>query len=193
VKQQRAVYPPISIAPILQPSACDVLSATVRANGCPVLQLSSGVAHSYDPGLSTWIKLSDKWWMEGSEVWQGRGRGNNTGARGHGIVAAVEQGITELMRGNGVLDNEAYNGAAAAGEKPRPTWWSAAMTLGHLESKLAAAKVLDSAVEYKQVLLVYAQRIANEGFRSKAEELVKELFGPVYWYVAGARVSSTSH
>ena len=46
-----------------------------------------------------------------------------------------------------------------------------------------AAKVLESPQEYKQALLVYAKKIADEGFRAKAEELVKELFGPVYWCV----------
>jgi len=55
------------------------------------------------------------------------------------------------------------------------------MTLGHLETKLHAARVLDSPQEYKQALLVYAKKIADEGFRGKAEELIKELFGPVYW------------
>jgi hypothetical protein len=28
------------------------------------------------------------------------------------------------------------------------------------------------------------KKIADEGFKGKAEELVKELYGPVYWYVA---------
>ena len=57
------------------------------------------------------------------------------------------------------------------------------MTLGHLESKLHATKALESPQEYKQALLLYAKRIADEGFRAEAEELVKELFGPVYWCV----------
>ena len=38
-------------------------------------------------------------------------------------------------------------------------------------------------MEYKQALLVYTKRIAEDGFRGKAEELVKELFGPLYWCV----------
>ena len=31
---------------------------------------------------------------------------------------------------------------------------------------------------------MYAKNIADEGFRNKAEELIKELFGPVYWSVS---------
>jgi TUP1-like enhancer of split len=38
-------------------------------------------------------------------------------------------------------------------------------------------------VEYKQILLVYAEKIADEGFKNKAEELIKDLFGPIYWFV----------
>jgi len=55
------------------------------------------------------------------------------------------------------------------------------MTLGHFESRLHAARLLDSGAEYKQALLLYAKKIADEGFRGKAEELVRELFGPIYW------------
>ena len=40
-------------------------------------------------------------------------------------------------------------------------------------------------MEYKQALLLYAKKIADEGFRAKGEELIKELFGPVYWYAIG--------
>jgi protein HIRA/HIR1 len=53
--------------------------------------------------------------------------------------------------------------------------------IGHLESRLGAAQLLDSPAEYKQALLLYAKRLADEGFRSKAEELIKELSGPMYY------------
>jgi len=68
-----------------------------------------------------------------------------------------------------------------AAEKKRPTWWSTALTLGHLETRLHATKLLDSPQEHRQALLVYAKKIADEGFQTQAEELVKELYGPVYW------------
>ena len=58
--------------------------------------------------------------------------------------------------------------------------WKAAMSLGHLESRMAACRVLDSPGEYKTFLLLYAQRLGTEGFRNKAEELIRELMGPVY-------------
>jgi len=66
------------------------------------------------------------------------------------------------------------------------------MTLGHLETRLHAARLLDSPAEYKQYLTLYAKRIADEGFRAKAEELIKELCGPIYWRHGEERDSSWS-
>jgi protein HIRA/HIR1 len=85
-------------------------------------------------------------------------------------VASIESSISERI-------------VPPPGTVQRPPWWTSALTLGHLESKLHAARILDSSIEYKQILLVYAKKIADEGFRNKAEELIKDLFGPIYWFV----------
>ena len=170
VKKQAAKFPPTSLISILGPSPnFTILSVSVRPNGTPVIQLSDGLAHSYDAALCAWTKLTEPWWAEGSDAWQGRQRSN--------AMQTVRPPLTTL---EGAIA-ERTNLEDGRAEKVRPTWWSAAMTLGHLESKLHAARALDSPQEYKQALLLYAKRIADEGFRGKAEELVKELFGPVYW------------
>ena len=170
VKNQRAVFPPTSIQPILGSSPnCTVVNSSVRPNGAPIFHLSTGVVHSYDPALCTWTKVSEGWWADGSDAWQGRQRANSQLAA-RGVISTIESAVSERTP----IEVE---------HKVRPSWWSAALTLGHLETRLHAAKALDSPQEYKQALLVYARKIADEGFRAKAEELVKDLFGPVYWYV----------
>ena len=135
----------------------------------PIVNCSNGVVYSYDPSLTSWVKLADRWYAEGSDVWQGRQRGNSTTAS-RGVMTSIESSIA------GAPDE-------GSAEKPRPKWWSTAVTLGHLETRLHSTKLLDSPQEYRQALLLYAKNIADEGFRGKGEELVKELFGPVYWYV----------
>lgn len=137
-------------------------------NGAPVIHVSSGSAYSYDPELLTWVKLSEKWWAGGSSAWQARSRTGTVNAS-RGIVATIENTISEQA------------GPDDGANRERPNWWEAALTLGHLETRLQATKVLESPTEYKQALLVYTKRIAEDGFRGKAEELVKELFGPLYW------------
>jgi protein HIRA/HIR1 len=167
IRKQQATFAPVSILPILDPNT-EITSAVVNHNGAPVVHLSSGFAYSYDPNLLSWIKLGDKWWANGSSAWQGRQRTGNS-VSNRGIVSTIESTIGEQNEGNGGADIQ------------RPAWWEAALTLGHLETRLQASVVLDSPIEYKQALLVYAKKIADEGFRAKAEELVKELFGPLYW------------
>lgn len=58
--------------------------------------------------------------------------------------------------------------------------WQNAMSLGHLETRLSACDVLESGQEYRQQLSLYAQRLASENLRTKAEELVRFLMGPIY-------------
>ncbi|KAI0053180.1 WD40 repeat-like protein [Auriscalpium vulgare] len=177
IKKASANFPPISIRPLFSISpnssvdgrSITLASVAARPNGSPVLTTTAGIAYSYDPSLCTFIKLSDSWWGEGSDAWTSRSRGSNTQQMASITpVAHVESLISQQNN-------------PPSGMTQRPQWWSTAMTLGHLESKLHAAKVLDSGQEYKQFLLVYAKKIADEGFRGKAEELVKELFGPIYW------------
>lgn len=132
-----------------------------------MLKLSNGTVWSYDPSLFSWTKLADAWYAEGSDAWQGRSRANAQ-LSNRGIVSALEGGAAEFAR-------------PPDAEKARPAWWGAALTLGHLETRMHAAKALDSSQEYKHALSVYARKIADEGFRAKGEELVKELFGPTYW------------
>ena len=88
----------------------------------------------------------------------------------------LENSISE-MADLSLEDTTVAHGALSSS----PPWWSAALTLGHLETRMHSAKVLDSPTEFKLNLHLYAKRIADEGFRAKAEELMKELCGPLYW------------
>lgn len=166
IKKLCTFFQPVSVLPVLSSPNYTISSASVRPNGLPVVYCSNNVVYSYDASLCTWVKITERWWAEGSDSWQGR-RNNNTP---RGIVSLVEGGI------NGTPDEHAT-------DKKRPEWWNIALTLGHLETKLHAAKLLDSPQEFKQTLQLYAKKLADEGFRAKGEELIKELFGPVYWYV----------
>lgn len=145
------------------------MNVGVRANGTPMINLSSGIAHSYDASLMAWVRISSGWWADGSDVWTGRQRNNNA-AVSRGIIAILESGISELLPDRSLEPTS------------QAPWWNVAKTLGHLEERQAAAKLLDSPAEFKHSLLLYAKAISDEGFRGKAEELIKALFGPIYWY-----------
>ncbi|KZO90530.1 WD40 repeat-like protein [Calocera viscosa TUFC12733] len=168
VKAAHAVIPSVSIRHLL---TSQLQSAQLRPNGVPILNFSSGTSMSYDTGLSSWHKLSDAWFSRGSDSWDAAratraSRAPSAGPRGP--VSAVEAANDDAKHMELLIED-------------RPEWWSAAMTLGHLETRLHAAKALDSPSEYKLALVTYARRLADEGFRGKAEELIKELCGPLYW------------
>jgi protein HIRA/HIR1 len=173
VKKAHANFAPTSVRPLLLSSngsaggsTITIASLVARPNGSPIISATSGVTYSFDSNLCSFVKLSEPWWAEGSDAWSSRPRNSSPQ---QAVVASIESAISERIN-------------PSPGTTQRPTWWTSALTLGHLESKLHAARVLDSSVEYKQILLVYAKKIADEGFRNKAEELIKDLFGPIYWF-----------
>jgi protein HIRA/HIR1 len=174
VKKARANFVPTSVRPLLlSPNSSaggttvTIASLGARPNGSPIVCATSGVTYSFDSDLCSFVKLSEPWWAEGSDAWSSRPRNSSTQ---QAVVASIENAISERI-------------TPSPATTQRPKWWTSALTLGHLESKLHAARVLESSVEYKQILLVYAEKIADEGFKNKAEELIKELFGPIYWFV----------
>ncbi|KXN91799.1 Protein HIR1 [Leucoagaricus sp. SymC.cos] len=172
IRKQTTNFPPISLLPILSNPNTRLTGASTRSNGVCMLSCSNAIVYTYDLSVNCFTKLTDRWWAEGSEAWQKqRSAVVQGGNGGKGLVAYVEGYWSDAGAGAG----------AGEGEKIRPQWWSEALTLGHLETRMYAAKMLDSPVEYKNALLMYTRRIADEGFRWKAEELIRELFGPIYW------------
>lgn len=105
--------------------------------------------------------------------------GNNN----KGLVAYVEGYCNNIPLTESSISAGGSGAVGGGGGEPKPQWWAEALTLGHLETRMYTAKMLDSPAEYKQALLAYARRLADEGFRWKADELIRELFGPVYWCV----------
>lgn len=178
IKSQRAAFPSISLHSLLRSTS--ILTATLRPNGAPLLHLANGTAQAYDAGLGTWVSVADTWWSEGSDAWEGKLRVKSSNSAARNVLVSLEGAIAESAESIPGGNNR-HVGASAGGTQ---TWWGAALTLGHLESRLHAAKVLDTPPqEYRHNLLLYAKRVAEEGFRGKAEELLKELCGPLYVYV----------
>lgn len=128
--------------------------------------------------MSIWVKVDEVRWAHGSDVWDGKQRSapnRTSGAKG--IMSSIELAI---------VDMDLRNQPPPLGINPNasdqiPEWWREALTLGHLETKILGSKLLDSPQEYKTHLQLYATKLATEGFRAKAEELLRELCGPLYW------------
>ena len=186
-----------------------IVTAKIRPNGCPVISLSNGTALAYEADLQSWIEVSSTWWSKGSDCWEGRIRTSSASA-GRGIVKIMESEVNDYLlaeqRQQQQEQHQQQDGIVSAsipvngGQELPPSReslegqeqeklgnaddWKVALTLGHLESRMTAAVLLDSLIEYKTFLSLYAKKLAEEAFRGKAEELVKELLGPVYYRVS---------
>ena len=136
----------------------------VRPNGAPVIITTTPAAYAYKSSNSTWTELTSVWWQNSptSEI----GRSN----RSHGPsgpLGDIEAEVLSLSK-------------ASTFPGQNPEWWSEALELGHLETRIRAAELLESKDEYKFWILKYASALGREGFRERADELVKELAGPIY-------------
>ncbi|KAJ7931173.1 histone transcription regulator 1 [Mycena leptocephala] len=167
VKKQSALFPPVSLSSILSSPNYTITSAKIQPSGAAILTCSSGVVYSYDTALLSFVKLTERWWSEGSDVWQARQRSATNPTANRGVLSITEGSIA------GGLDS-------SGADKKRPQWWNMAMTLGHLETRMHSARLLDSPTEYKQALAQYTKKLAEEGYKAKAEDLIRDLLGPMY-------------
>ncbi|KAL8291734.1 hypothetical protein RQP46_001992 [Phenoliferia psychrophenolica] len=206
----KALFPPLSVSNLLTSSATKhvphptITTASMQPNGAPLLALSSGSTHSYDADLCAWMRLSDVWWSKGSDFWEGRRRKANQ--IGFGIVREIETAINEIVvdeltgavTKKPPLDSDDDSDAdsdESEEEQVKKTvpegdnfeelgdgeMYRTAISLAHLEIRLKAAASLESGGEYRQFLQAYVKRLAEEGLRNKAEELIRELIGPIYY------------
>ncbi|KAL7009531.1 HIR complex subunit [Cystobasidiomycetes sp. EMM_F5] len=185
-----------------------IAAAKVRPNGWPVISLTNGQTLTFDAELDSWTQISSIWWAKGSDCWEsaGRVRGSTLNA-GRGAVKLLEAETNDWLQAQSgkkaaSVINQANSHPTTShdtvdvdvvaaseteviqGEEKTQLGddddWKTALTLGHLEARMHAAIVLDSLMEYKSFLGQYAKKLAEEAFRGKAEELCKELLGPVY-------------
>ncbi|KAG0051915.1 HIR complex subunit [Gryganskiella cystojenkinii] len=193
VIRQTAVLSSVSVAPILQSSqhpaettssSVSITSATVRQDGLPLLTTSSGQGFTYHEGMKTWVKVIDPWFalssFSGSDPSMNRG----TSARdpfGDAVgPVSFRKGVLVQLQ-NAANGGKIEKDAAFAQELLNvDDAVQSAVTLAHLENQIASARVLGSAIEFKQWLRCYAQRLADESAVGRVEELCKYLLGPIY-------------
>ncbi|KAL7412023.1 WD40-repeat-containing domain protein [Mrakia frigida] len=169
IKSKTALHPFSSpnISTILRPLSPNspppqIIQSSFRPTHAHLFLLSNGTAYTFSSRLSSWLIISSKWFAHGSIFWEKRPPTSAT----RGIVAQVDAVLDEQSDGRGFL--------------PTSPWWEKAMSLGHLEGRMLACLELGAmSGEYRGYLNAYAKRLGDEGFRAKAEELVKDLAGPM--------------
>ncbi len=202
MKSLASPHPPISLAPILDiavhslqdhpTKAPAITGARLNSQGRIVVTLTNGEGYAYSPSMYVWQRLSELWWMIGSQYWNGTdssvGNLRSTSALGNdtsssnvsaGVIPFLERTTTNevLARGRAqflnrlvkqLLSKEGFEGLESS------------VSIAHLENRIAAAMMLGAKDEFKVYLFMYAKRIGVEGLKMKVEELLRGLLGGIY-------------
>ncbi|KAJ1595299.1 hypothetical protein NDA14_000312 [Ustilago hordei] len=190
IRTDREIHRPISVLNLLgEPE--NLLSMTIHSNGAPIVILHSEKAYTLDDNKLGWVCISDSWWAEHSEAWDGRTRSRGSEAAIRDPVRAIEAEINTMyvrrVHGDNQVgtqeesDDEESPSVEMTVPEDKKSDFVIAITLRHLEARMLAAIILDSANEYKNYLMAYAKRIAEEGIKNQAEDLIKSLIGPIYY------------
>ena len=194
-------HPPVSLAPVLDIATHTlndhvtkgpaVTGARLNSEGRIIVTLTNGEGYAYNPSLYVWQRLSELWWMVGSQYWNTTDAsvgnlhsnsalgGENTSHISAGVIPYLERSTTNatLARGRArllqhlvkqLLSREGFEG------------FESAVSIAHLENRVAAAMMLGAKEDFQVYLYMYAKRIGAEGLRLKVEELLRSLMGDVY-------------
>ena len=200
IKSLSSPHPPVSIAPILDIAthslashptrAPAVTSAHLNSEGRIIITLSNGDGYTYSPSLYAWQCLSEVWWGLTSQYW------NSGDASSVGNLKKArdkEDSAYDSQTSSGILPflekhtkNEIFvRGRAYSSQRlikallPREGYESfeSAVSIAHLENRIAAAMTLGARDEFRSNLEMYAKRLGVEGQKVKAEELLRGLMG----------------
>lgn len=189
IRTDREIHRPVSVLNLLGDPE-NLFSMTVHSNGAPIVILHSEKAYTFDDNKLGWVCISDGWWAEHSEAWDGRTRSRGSEASIRDPVRAIEAEINTMyvrrVHGDnqvGAQEDSDDDDSSVEMTVPedKKSDFVIAVTFRHLEARMQAAIILGSANEYKNYLTAYAKRIAEEGIQNQAEDLIKSLIGPIYY------------
>lgn len=184
-RQRKSLIDNTSIAPLLGADEA-IKTVQLRSNGVPVLVLSNGTAHAYDyKNLKTWILVSTIKYAK-SDAWDKRGRHRHSSSSAqstqsqHHYQQLQTNPITQIeIILNEMVVDEKLNQEMNLNNEEREEEESV-ITYSHFETRLHAAILLESPGEFRNSMLGYARRLSEDGFRGKAEEIIKEYMGPIF-------------
>lgn len=197
VKEDRELHRPISCLGLLK-GPDDVHNVFLHINGSPILILKTEEAWTIDSNKNCWSLVASGWFADCSPVWDGRGRGRGASLGGGAASAVGGFSMTdhtgrwrEPIRAieseiNSLVVDRSTSGIEAAVKPPsedanRVKEFELSAALRHLELRMQGSVLLGSREEYQTSLRAYARKIAEEGLKGLAEELIREFLGPIYY------------
>ncbi|ADV24167.1 protein HIR1 [Cryptococcus gattii E566] len=158
----KAFFPPSSIHHLLFPGSSsshsfDIISCTLQPNGVPIIITSEPHAFAYDASLHEWTTIASPPIAGVQPLPSGPS----------GPLSVVDQII-------------AQSSPLMTSEKSNAPWLEESYVMSQFEIKLRATVLLDSKEEHKHWLAGYMKYLGDENFAERAEEVMRDLIGPVH-------------
>ena len=201
MKSLTSPHPPVSLAPILDitvhslhehpTKAPAITGARLNSEGRVVVTLTNGEGYAYSPTMYVWQRLSELWWMVGSQYWNSTdssvgnlrsttalGNGTSSSNVSAGVIPFLERTTTNevLARGRAQLLNRLVKQLLS---REGFEGFESGVSIAHLENRIAAALMLGAKDEFQVYLYMYAKRLGVEGLKMKVEELLRGLLGGI--------------
>lgn len=196
IKKGNALHPPVSLAATLDTgvkygenglvTGPSITQCGVTNKGKILVTLSNGDGYTYSPEMFAWHRLSEPWWVYGSQYWDSLG--SQSGAPG--LISMMETRTNqEVMYRPGSRGRQLQRMAKNRMMQEGYEGFEGIVSIAHLENRLSSAILLQSDKELETSLVMYAQRIAEEGMKQRLDELCRELLGPTLSYGSNGVVS----
>jgi len=179
-----------------------IMFARLNSTGRIIVGTSNGDGFSYSPQLYIWQRLSEPWWAVGSQYWNTSSSSypftsSSTllssqtvnqripiddvsmippSLRSSGLIPFLERNTTihGLHKGRAFfLQRLVKSLLSAEGFEGLET----AISVAHLENRIAAALTLGAREEFRLYLGMYVRRLGSEGLKGKVEELLTAIVG----------------
>lgn len=146
------------------------LALDVRPSGVAVLVTPEPAAHAYDTSLQAWVPLITPWQLAYPSTERRAAKEQIKGP-----LSDIEARVQEIW-----AQDRTRAQSFPASDVAQLDWWSETREINYWEARLRGAELLESPAEYRQAVTKLAQLFAREGFAARAEELVKDLTGPIF-------------
>ncbi|EME49484.1 hypothetical protein DOTSEDRAFT_68297 [Dothistroma septosporum NZE10] len=178
-----------------------LMFARMNSRGRIIVGMSNGDGFAYNPNMYTWQRLSESWWSVGSQYWNTADSSvtavaNSTKSNGIGQQSSLLDEINPENISAGIIPLLERNTTAHALMKGRAYFlqrlvkqllsaegfegFESAVSIAHLENRMAASQALAAKDEFRFYLIMYAKRIGAEGLHGKVKELLQGLTGQLF-------------
>lgn len=182
IKNFEAIHSPVSTLPLFHSNFSvskiargpSIEQFFVTKQGHPVAIMSDGNAFAFIRDSSSWLRVSEGWWMIGSQYWGPLASESNEESPLGFLERCTDEEIIKAGRGRflqrlvkALMLRQGYDN------------YEMLVSIRHLENRLMSSAKLDLEYDFRENLILYAKKIAEEGMKDKMDELCKELLGPL--------------